>query len=373
MRGSWSSPQPVHESCRDTSRRTSPKARTGQIATRSVLSALRRAHVRPATDARHPCSSTAERSAWPTPHANSSSEHVSWSSPLCPPCPPRPAPRIRCGASTGCIASQIRHGPPAATLRKRPRVRVRPPLPASHHAPALWDGLESRVPQRRGGVSAEPRTISRAAPPRTCLPGAPAVCRVRANPQNRPSSRGVRRRDLRPGHGIPRHAKQRGAGSARNYRFKLAAGDPAAGDESPAAPADQNGRRPQKGRRSQQTAGNPAARFGPQPPPADQNGMCPRGVADVPLTKGNRGPRQQQARDQCRRRPQGRNRVRIGQAGTFDREPRSASTERKHRSNASQFLTVQFDHLPPAAHPPALEAAACCPHDAALRQRPRSL
>ena len=116
------------------------------------------------------------------------------------------------------------------------------------------------------GGSAEPRTISRAALPRTCLPGAPHVCRVRANPQNRPSSRDVRRRDLRPGYGVPHQAKQRGAGSARNHRFKLAAGDPAACDEPPAVPADQNGRRPQKGRRSRQTAGNPAVCVDPQPP-----------------------------------------------------------------------------------------------------------
>ena len=46
--------------------------------------------------------------------------------------------------------------------------------------------------------------------------------------------------------------------------------------------------------------------------PADQNGRRPQGVADVPLAKGNRRPRQGQAREQCRRRPQGRNRVRTG-------------------------------------------------------------
>ena len=103
---------------------------------------------------------------------------------------------------------------------------------------------------------------------------APHVCRVRANPQNRRSLRVVRRRDLRPGHGVPRQAKQRGAGSARNHRFKLAVGNPAASDESPAAPADQNGRRPQKGRRSRQTAGNPAVCVDPQPPRLTKTGCA---------------------------------------------------------------------------------------------------
>ena len=139
-------------------------------------------------------------------------------------------------------------------------------------APTLWDGLESRVPQRRGGVSAGPRTISRAAPPRTCLPCLPDVCRVRANYQNRSSARVVRRRDLQPGHGVPRQAEQRGAGSARNRRFRHAAGNAAACDESPATPADQNGRRPHKGRRAQRTAGNPAVRFDPQQPRLTKTG-----------------------------------------------------------------------------------------------------
>ena len=45
-----------------------------------------------------------------------------------------------------------------------------------------------------------------------------------------------RRRDLRPGHGVPRQAKQWGDGSARNYRFKHAAGNPAACVESTSYP-----------------------------------------------------------------------------------------------------------------------------------------
>ena len=57
----------------------------------------------------------------------------------------------------------------------------------ARHAPTLWDGLEGRVPQRRGGVSAEPRTISRAAPPRTCPPGAPVRRQHLLRPRRVPS------------------------------------------------------------------------------------------------------------------------------------------------------------------------------------------
>ena len=165
-------------------------------------------------------------------------------------------------------------------------------------APTLWDGLKSRVPQRRGGISAKPRTIWRAALGRTCLPRAPDVCRVRANPQNRPSSRGVRRRDLRPGHGVPRQAEQRGAGSARNHRFKLAAGDPAACEnrQQPRLTTTGDGLKRAGDRRRPQVTQRFASIHST---PADQNGRRPQGVADVPLAEGNRRPRQRQARDQC--------------------------------------------------------------------------
>ena len=53
-------------------------------------------------------------------------------------------------------------------------------LAAALRAPTLWDGPDSRVPQRRGGVSAEPRRISRAAPPRAWSPPcASAACALR--------------------------------------------------------------------------------------------------------------------------------------------------------------------------------------------------
>ena len=88
-----------------------------------------------------------------------------------------------------------------------------------------------------------------------------------------------------------------------------AAGDPAARVESTQPPpADHNGRRPQKGRRSRRNAGKPAVSLRSTAAPADQSGRCPQGVvADVPLAKRNRRPRQGQAREQCRRRPRGRN------------------------------------------------------------------
>ena len=172
--------------------------------------------------------------------------------------------RQRPGAASVCAA------PSPQTLRHVLRHDCVAAIPG--HTPTLWDGLESRVPQRRGGVSAEPRTISRAALQRTGLPSAPDVCRVRAEPQNRPSFRVVRRRDLQPGDGVPRQEKQRGEVPNGTIDSQHAAGDPAACIESPATPADQNGRRPHKGRRLRHTAGNPAVRFDPQQPRLTKTG-----------------------------------------------------------------------------------------------------
>ena len=56
------------------------------------------------------------------------------------------APRLR-GFLALTLCYVLRHDPVAA-------------IPC--HTPALWDGLQSRVPQRGGAVSAEPRTISHA-------------------------------------------------------------------------------------------------------------------------------------------------------------------------------------------------------------------
>ena len=170
----------------------------------------------------------------------------------------RPRGPGRCGGCDGARSARFR-----AVQRRlaanRSRIRGTP-LPAA------------RPQHRRETCAAEPRTISRAAPPRTCLPRAPDVCTVRANPQNRSSSRVVRRRDLQPGHGVPRRAKQRGEVPNGTIDSQHAAGDPAACIESPATPADQNGRRPHKGRRSRQTAGNPAVRFDPQQPGLSKTG-----------------------------------------------------------------------------------------------------
>ena len=60
--------------------------------------------------------------------------------------------------------------------------------------------------------------------------------------------------------------------------------------------------------------------------PADRNGKHPQGAADVPLTKGT-------PREQCRRRPKGRNGCEWDQRTNHPRF-RSASIDRKHRSNA---------------------------------------
>ena len=117
--------------------------------------------------------------------------------------------------------------------------------------------------------------------------------------------------------------------------------------ESPATPADQNGRRSQKGRRAQRTAGNPAVRFDPQQPRLTETGRRPQGVADVPLTKRNRRPRQGKreiSAGAVREDETGANRM-----TGFRPRVRSASTDRKHGSNASQFLTAQLDRLPPPA------------------------
>ena len=67
------------------------------------------------------------------------------------------------------------------------------------------------------GLAQNRRSILRAALPRAYLPSVREVCRVRAQPQNRPSSRDVRHRDLRPGHGVLHQAEERRDGSARNH------------------------------------------------------------------------------------------------------------------------------------------------------------
>ncbi len=141
--------------------------------------------------------------------------------------------------------------------------------------PTLWDGLESRVPQRRGWASAEPRSISRAALSRTCLPCVREVCRVRAQPQNRASSRYVRRRDLRPGHGVLHQAEQRRDGSPRDHGSSRPRVIQRPATNSPATPADHNGRWPHKGRRSRRNAGIPAVSLRSTAVPADQNREAP--------------------------------------------------------------------------------------------------
>ena len=142
-------------------------------------------------------------------------------------------------------------------------------------APTLWDGLESRVPQRRGWASAEPRSISRAALLRTCLPCVREVCRVRAEPQNRASTRHVRRRDLRPGHGVLHQAEQRRDGPQGTIGSSMPRVIQRSATNSPSTPADRNGRRPQKGRRSRRNAGKPAVSLRSTTAPADQNREAP--------------------------------------------------------------------------------------------------
>ena len=141
-----------------------------------------------------------------------------------------------------------------------------------------------------------------------------------------------------------------GAGSARNHRFKLAAGDPAACIASSATPADQNGRRPHKGWRSRQTAGNPAVRFDPQPPRLTKTGCAPQGRCRRSTAQTEPPPATTASARTVpapsARTKQGANRM----TGVVTRDSAQRRPDRKHRSNASQFLTPQSERLaPPAA------------------------
>ena len=98
----------------------------------------------------------------------------------------RPGPRRRAAASRDRSAAR-QDLPQPEYAACRPDRQGRTPSRNAPRTPTLWDGLESRVPQRRGWASAEPRSISRAALPRTCLPCVREVCRVRVQPQNRDS------------------------------------------------------------------------------------------------------------------------------------------------------------------------------------------
>ena len=85
-----------------------------------------------------------------------------------------------------------------------------------------------------------------------------------------------------------------------------------------------------QGHRIRQTAGCPAERARSPASPADRNGSHPKGVADLPLTKGR-------PREQCRRRPQGRNGCEEDDRSS-DPRFRSAPTERQASVGCEGYL-----------------------------------
>ncbi len=128
----------------------------------------------------------------------------------------------------------------------------------------------------------------------------------------------VRRRDLRPGHGNPPPGRTTERCSAGNCRFGARRGGSSGLPRtSPATPADPNGRRPQ-------------------------------GVADVPLRKGNRGPRQGKrviSAGVVREDGMGANRM----TAVVNRDSAQRRPSDRPRSDARNFLHHIADRLSPTA------------------------
>ena len=122
---------------------------------------------------------------------------------------------------------------------------------------------------------------------------------------------------------FPRHFKQRGAAASGGV----------------SKPPAETGETPQ-GHRIRQTAGYPTRRLDPQQPRLT-TGDRRNGETEVPLTKGT-------PREQCRRRPQGRNGCEEDDRSS-DPRFRSAPTERQASVGCEEFLTNRRPLVPDQA------------------------
>ena len=181
----------------------------------------------------------------------------------------RPVPRRRATRSRDRSATRRA----AAAHRSRQTRQIAPaagaatPSRNAARAPTLWDGLESRVPQRRGWASAEPRSISRAALPRTGLPCVRQLCTVPANPKTGPlrgtSDAGICDPDMESS-----TRQNNGEMFHKERAIQMhAAGDPAACIESTQPPRlTTTGDGPRRAGDRGGTQVNQQFRFDPQPP-----------------------------------------------------------------------------------------------------------
>ena len=149
-----------------------------------------------------------------------------------------------------CFGSRIDRGNPACSIWPDPPCRIRSP----ERLAAITRSAGRIGSVTRCGTFCDTTRLAR------------YRVTVHAEPQSRDSSRHVRHRELRPGHGIPHQAKQRRDGSPRDHRFKHVQVIQRSATNSPATRLTTTGDGLKRARDRGGTQVNQQFRSDPQPP-----------------------------------------------------------------------------------------------------------